>query len=259
MRHRRHIALPTILAVTVPSALAAQTNDLGRSLVRLVDAVATNNQQRKVLLELTPPLAYEPAAGPTDPANRNDPRNLDIAGVRLGMTVRQAQTALRAAGYVDAGPRDTQDSYAATIVYRWHTTYDYKGSLNEHVEKELLWNKGQEEISVKLIALPEGPRVNEINYWAKDGAPISSAEFARRAVAKYGEPVNEDANELRWCTIKAPDCEQYNDAKYPLLVASPSSRHLDLIGNDPARQQAYAERFAADVERRKPAEKVPSF
>lgn len=242
-----------------PASVDAQTTELGRSLVQLVDTVVTTNKQRKVLLELMAPLAFEPGAGPIDPTNRNDPRNLDIAGVRLGMTVRQAQAALRTAGYVDAGPRDTQYSYAASVVYDWKTTFGYKGNLVEHVEKELQWDKGEERIVVKLIALPEGPRVNAVEYAARDGAPISTPEFTRRVLAKYGDPVNDDPNEFRWCVVKAPDCEPPNEARFPVLSAWPHARQLELLGSDSGRDEALAKRFAADVDRRKPADQVPAF
>lgn len=257
MRIARFYALCAVLITPLPAT--AQSSDLGRSLSQLVDTVVTTNKQRKILLELSSPLAYAPAAGPIDPANRNDPRNMDIAGIRLGMTVKEAQMALRTAGYIDAGPRDTQQSYADRVVYTWHTKYGYQGQFNQNVEKELLWNKGEEQISVKLLALPEGTRVSAIEYRAGETAPISSQEFTRRVLAKYGEPVNDDASRLRWCTVKAPDCETGYDATYPLLEAYPHLRHLVLTGNDPAQKAAFESRFEADVERRKPADQAPSF
>lgn len=257
MRSLHWLALSVV--ALAPTASTAQTSDLARSLTQLVDSVVTTNKQRKILLELSTPLAYQPAAGPVDPANRNDPRNLDVAGVRLGMTVQQAQTAVRAAGYVDDGPKDGQDSYAAAIVYRWHTTYGYKGGLREGIPKQLVWKKGEETITVTIIALPEGGRVNEVLYSAGESAQISSAEFTRRALSKYGEPVNDDPQNLRWCTVKAPDCEDPRQAIYPVLEAFPPNRTLHLVGNDPARDTAFEQRVKADVDLRKPAERAPSF
>lgn len=78
-------------------------------------------------------------------------------------------------------------------------------------------------------------------------------------LGKYGEPVNDDPNDLRWCTVKVPDCERVNEAEYPLLAVTPSNRMIYLVGNDPGRREALASRFGADVERRKPGARKPSF
>lgn len=243
----------------LPAGVAAQTSDLGRSLSQLVDTVVTTSKQRKLRAELSAPLAYQPAAGPLDPANRNDPRNFDIAGVRLSMTVREAQSALRAAGYVDRGPRDGQESYIDRVAFQWSTQFGVRGWADEGATKEIVWTKGEEEISVEFIALPDGPRAHSISYWAKEGAPISVNEFTRRVLTKYGEPVNDDPSDLRWCTVKAPDCEKPPEQEYPLLVAWPNGRQLRLYGDDPGLKKALEQRFTADVGSRKPADQAPSF
>lgn len=257
MRILSAIILGALASAPLPAQ--AQSTDLGRSLSQLVDTAVTTNRHRKILAGLSAPLAYEPAAGPVDPDNAADPRNKDIAGVRLGMTVKQAQAALRAAGYVDQGPRDSQPSYANRVMSEWQSRYGFQGAGNDRAPQELLWRKGEEEIRVTLIALPDGPQVNMVWYWAKEGAPISIEEFTRRVLSKYGEPANDDPNQFRWCTVKAPDCEPPEEAEYPVLMAAPNSRQLTLVGNDPARKQALEERFAADVERRRPADQAPSF
>lgn len=255
----KRIWLIAAVVTAFPTNVAAQTSDLGRSLTQLVDTVVTTSKQRKLRAELSSPLTYQPAAGPLDPANAKDPRNFDIAGVRLGMTVREAQSALRAAGYVDRGLQDGQDSYIDRVTYKWLTEYGVKGWIAEHTTNEIVWNKGEEEVTVAFIALPDGPRVDSIFYWAKEGAPISVNEFSRRVLTKYGEPANDDAAEFRWCTVKAPDCERPPEQEYPLLIAWPNGRQVRLYGDDPARKAALAQRFTADVESRKPADRAPSF
>lgn len=250
----------TFAALAVlPSSVAAQTSDFGRSLSQLVDTVVTSGKQRKLRAELSSPLTYQPAAGPLDPANANDPRNFDVAGVRLGMTVREAQSALRAAGYVDRGPRDGQESYIDRVTYQWMTDYGVQGRSSEGATKEIIWNKGEEEVIATFIALPDGPRVDSVFYQAKESAPISVNEFTRRVLSKYGEPANDDPANMKWCTVKAPDCEQPPEQEYPLLVAWPSTRQVRLYGDDPARKAALEQRFETDVERRKPADRAPSF
>jgi hypothetical protein len=249
------ISATALIATTLP----AQTNDIGRSISRLIETAVTTNKQRQILVELAVPLAYEPAAGTPDPNNRSDPRNMDIGGVRLGMTVKQAQAALRNAGYRDAGPRDDQPSYAGLVMDRWQSHYGYRGGWNDRAPHELLWRKGEEEIRVTLVALPEGPRVDAVSYQAKEGSPISGGEFVQRVLAKYGKPTNDDAEDMRWCTVKAPTCEDSRNAEYPLLSAWTNNRTINLTGNDPGRKDALERRFAADVERRKPEDQAPSF
>ncbi len=253
------LPLSVLVAIGLTSSAHAQSSELGRSITDLLNRVATTSKQRKVIAELSAPLIYEEAAGPLDPANRHDPRNLDVAGVHLGMSVLQAQRALRAAGYVDSGPRDPQQSYIDRVTYQWQIQYGITGAIDDRVPQELLWRKGEEQVTVNLIALPDGPRVNEVKYWAMDGAPISSEGFTRSALAKYGEPTNDDPDDLRWCTVKAPQCEQGSDVRYPVLLVSPDNRSIVLIGNDPARSEAFDKRLAADIALRKPADQAPSF
>ena len=253
------IAAAACATAILPSPAVAQSTDLGRSVADLVGTLITTGKQRRLTAELSTPLTYDPAAGPLDPANKADPRNLEIAGVRIGMTVREAQLALRGAGYIDEGPRDDQPSYMGRVMWAWQAEYGVGPNTNDRTTRELVWNKGEEEITVSLLALPDGPRVESVFYWAKDGAPISKDEFTRRVLAKYGEPVNDDPNDLRWCTVKAPECEKPPEQTYPLLVAWPNGRQLRLFGNDPGLKQALDQRFAADVLRRKPADKAPSF
>jgi hypothetical protein len=252
------IGLVALFTLGLACPLPAQTIDLGQSLSQLVSTAATTHKQRKVRAELSATLTYVSAAGAADQANRSDPRNADVAGVRLGMTTAQAEGALRSSGYSEF-VHDDQPSYLGSVMERWQSEYGFKGAWNDRAPHELVWRKGDEEVRVKFLALPDGPQVENITYWAKDGAPISVQEFTRRVLTKFGEPVNDDSDQFRWCTVKAPDCEDINEAEYPLLVVTPRNRMIYLTGNDPGRKEALEKRFASDVERRKPADQVPSF
>ncbi|GAA3716010.1 hypothetical protein GCM10022268_25710 [Sphingomonas cynarae] len=256
---RLHLVTAACAVALCSTPAAAQTSDLARSIVGLIGNAVATSKQRKITAQLSAPLTYEEAAGPRDLANRNDPRNLDIGGVRLGMSIVQAQSALRAAGYTDRGPQNDQPSYIGNVMWKWQTEYDWKGNTNDRAPRELAWFKGNEEIFVGLIALPDGPRVEYVRYQAREEARISKDDLLRRILAKYGEPVNEDETELRWCTIKAPDCEASPDNEFPLLTAWPGNGSIRLSGNDPGLQAALEQRFKADVESRKPADVAPSF
>ena len=261
-RHFTSIVVVTAI-VTLPftaaAAAPAQEQDLARAVVDLVGTVATTSKQRRIRAQLSAPLVYQPSAGPLDPKSTTDPRNLDVAGVRLGMTVSQAESALRSAGYSQRY-KNTGFSYADSVMTDQAIEYGVARALpEERAVSYLAWNKGEEVIEVGFAALPQGPSVTAVTYQASDDAPIAPADFVARALRKYGEPVNEDADDLRWCTVKASECERLSDAEYPLLSIWPDSRRINLVDNDPARKDALRARHAADVARRKPADKEPAF
>lgn len=256
---RYYLIAGACAAAMLSSSVSAQSRDLFRTAADLVGTAITTSKQRKTLAQLSQPLVYEEAEGPRDPGNRQDPRNFDIAGVRIGMTVREAQSALRGAGYVDDGPRTDQPSYAGEVMSAWQIQYGVGPGTNDRTTRELVWKKGEEQITVALIALPEGPRVSSVSYGMQEGRPISRDEFARRVLAKYGEPVNDNPEELRWCTVKAPECEHPFEVEYPQLTAHPKARSMQLSGNDPGLKEGLKRRFAADVESRKPTDRAPSF
>jgi hypothetical protein len=250
----------TAAALTLGAMPArAQSSHLGRSVIVVIDTAVASSKQRRIKAELSRPLTFDAEAGPLDPVNRSDPRNFDIAGVRLGMSARDAEAAMRAAGYMAAFGAEDQPSYAGEVMQRWRSDFGFTDAWNDRVPHGLLWRKGEEEIRVELLALPEGARVRSVQYQAKEGAPISQDQFMSRVLAKYGEPANDNASDLRWCIVKAPECEDPREASYPLLSVWPESRQISLTGNDPAQAAALAERFAADVERGRPAERAASF
>ncbi len=186
---RLHLVTSACAVALCSTPAAAQTSDLARSIVGLIGNASTTSNQRKITAQLSVPLTYEEAAGPRDPANLADPRNFDVGGVRLGMTVREAQSALRAAGYTDGGPRTDQPSYIGEVMWAWQSNYGWKGNTNDRTLRELVWNRGAEEITVSLIALPDGPRVQSVFYHAKEDARVTKEDFTKRVLQKYGEPV----------------------------------------------------------------------
>ena len=107
--------------------------------------------------------------------------------------------------------------------------------------------------------MPDGSFVDEVHYNAGERHRIGADDLARLAVAKYGPPSNDDPRDMRWCTVKAPACENRGENDYPLLVVYPEGGQIYLRGNDPGRKAAYERRFADDVRSRKPADQAPSF
>ena len=158
----------------------------------------------------------------------------------------------------NSGTQSMQASYDTDIRSEWAKNSTAAMPATRQVRRAMIWRKGEQEVRVEFLALPEGPVANEITY-SGGGSDVSSEAFAAQARAKYGKPVHDDSSDLRWCTVKAPECEDPRDATYPLLSAWTGNRTMMLIGNDPARADALAARRAADIASRKPPETAPAF
>jgi hypothetical protein len=254
------IVIFSLAAASVPSGRAAaqSTGEFAGQMLGVLGAAIAGSKLRKIVAELSAPLAFESAAGPIDPGLRNDPRNLDIAGVRLGMTPQEVVRALQAAGYNKDGEGSMQRSYDTLVRDDWARLYGVQTGQAIFVPNEVNWEKQGQTIRITFVALPEGALVNVVDYSATD-APISDATFVSQLQQRYGEPVNEDDADQRWCTVKAPTCEDPRAATYPVLAAWTSNRSLHLVGNDVGRDAALAARFEADVTRRRPASGDASF
>lgn len=95
--------------------------------------------------------------------------------------------------------------------------------------------------------------------YSGNSSAIDETEFVAAALAKYGKPSNQNERELRWCKVKAPECEDTHLAEYPLLAAWPVPRTLTLVGNDVRMNAALTERFEADVRLISAPREQPSF
>jgi hypothetical protein len=252
------ITAVTCLALGLAAPASAQSSNSAQSIINLIGSAVANARVHKSVAELSAPLQYEDASGPLDPANRADPRNADVAGVRLGMTPAQAERALRALGYADSGIHGEQLSYDSLVRSDWATRFGKPSGEPARVPDNIIWRKAGQQVTVTFIAMPDGPRANEITYEAGESG-ISDETFLAQVQSKYGSPINDDPKNLMWCTIKAPDCEDPRSATYPVLAAWTSNRSIILVGNDPGRDHALQSRRAADVASKQPAAPAPAF
>lgn len=249
-----------LLAVVALGQTQALADDLqsAREAVSAVQKVVASARLQRVVAELSVPLTYENPRNPLDPANMQDPRNLDVSSVRLGMSPPQVTAALRAAGFAQDIEPSQQYSYETEVRMAWQSNTGQDTGRRLQVEKRARWVKAGQKIYIEYIALPEGPRVDYITYEA-DAQVISQEAFEAQVLRKYGEQLNGEAEDQRWCTVKAPECEDPRYAEYPALQVSSARRTIWLSGHDPDRKAALEERFKADVAKRGPKQVEPSF
>ena len=231
--------------------------DAAGSLLGTVQKVAANARLRQTVGGLSVPLAYESAAGPIDAGNGHDPRNFDVAGVRLGMSPDEVAAALGASGFTmkSAG---RQPSYDSAVRERWNSAGRTGTGPALFIAAGSSWERPGQEVQIKYTALPQGPRVDWVAY-SGDAQRMSAEAFEDQLRRKYGDPVNGDADEQRWCTLKAPECEDPRQADYPAMEASAQYRRIWLSGHDKDRDAALQAREEADIASGKPAEIGASF
>lgn len=192
---------------------------------------------KKTLLSLS--LALSAFAHAADLDNKPDVTQFDVAGVRLGMSVEEAQAALAAKypngemGKLETGgsPFDYKTKIAKSLRLK-----DGKQSVNVYFSTDTL-NGKRDSIVVSRI-MYSLPRTDE-----------NLAALQAAAKEKYGEPTlgGSDSNYWRWCQepekVFAYECSSHK--KPTLTLASMMDTHLDL--QNPEYKQA--ERDALEAEK----------
>lgn len=263
MRGRVGVAIAvaaTLAGVGGPAgAQTGQQVETARRLVSGLQQAVTSARLRQTVAGLSAPLEYETRLGPVNPAVHSDPRLMDVAGVRLGMTPAEAEAALLRAGFVrPRNDRSSQVSYDSQVRTAWVTRWGAAPSPDLKVDETMHASKGAEEVTVTFIALPEGPRVDHVDYRGDERA-VTAGQFGEQLEAKYGPPSSGGAEPMRWCTLRAPECEDPRSADYPVLQGNPGNRTLWLTGADADRKTALAARFEADAASRQPTQARASF
>jgi len=246
--------------VVAIAPMGAWADDLqtAREVVSVIQKAVTSGRLQRVVAELSAPLVYDSSTNPLHPANLQDPRNLDVSGVRLGMSPSDVAAALRAAGFKQDIDGAHQRSYDTQVRAAWQSNTNTDTGPPILVDKSARWIKSGQKILVDYVAMPDGARVEWITYEAEPEL-VSEAAFEAQLLRKYGEQVNGEATDQRWCTVKAPTCEDPRSSEFPVLEASPARRTIWLSGYDVERKVALEERFKADVAKRGPKQVEPSF
>lgn len=221
----------------------------------LLASVATSPAGAQTLLEkligsLKRPRSTTPASPQSSVASVSPTQteavsfNLDIAGVRLGMTPEMAKTALTNAGYRPTGSNwlSYQPSFASRVrqtAERQRTgTYKSAAATDQIVSKIEAIGPNREDIEVYLDAVSKGSSIVTGVRLSISSDVMTGPALVRQAIAKYGRPDGQyDAGmTTAWCPAPvksvcgalAPFGTNYNSL--PNLVVSTllSSRSVKL-------------------------------
>lgn len=255
----KSVVATTALAMVAPSqsALAQSASDAANALGAIIGALGEASVQsrlRKDVASMSAPLVFETANGPLDPADVSDPRNFDIAGVRLGMTPDQAKKAIAAAGYTikNVGEQNSFDTEVRRMVSM--------GPNLTRINVPLYINasgKNQQELSVEFLALPEGPRVHRIEY-QMNSMDMTQDAFRAQILRKYGDTASiDEGSSLKWCTANNSECHPLTEQAN--MEVDLERKFIRLEDEDEARQTALDERLQFEIDKRKPKVEEAQF
>lgn len=224
--------------------------------------------------DATPAAASAEAAGVagpddfgTSPAMAARMRQMDVAGIRLGMGPEDVKAALRTRGYAPTPDTMYTDRRPWT-----QAGYDYATRVEEARRQRLsdfktpmkfanvvtaeAWNKADESVRVEYAVGRSGRRVSQVSYNIPEGR-MAWAAMRDNIVEKYGRPtrLSENLNEIHYC----------GDAQCAPLVNG-NQAALDLTGrwnlqltDQGAANRAAAREIAADAEKSITKTSKPSF
>ncbi len=194
-------------------------------------------------------------------------RQMDVAGVRLGMTPEEAKAALRAKGYAPTPStlysdrrQDVKNGYDyATRVDQVRRerlrSYGPDFKPKEVVTSEM-WNKGDEKVDVDYSVMRDGRRVAAVSYRIPEGR-MSWPSIRSSIVEKYGRPtsLSENLNEIRYCGDDA--CAFLLNGRHASLGLT--NRWTLTLTDDGATDRIAGRDIAADAERSIEKTSRPSF
>lgn len=188
---------------------------------------------------------------------------LAIAGVRLGMTPEQVSLTLRAAGYVrehQVANMSWEERVAREVAYA--RALPLRGTFRAVVWHET-YRKGAERIEIYYQPMPSGPAVASVEYGLRNSAMTEEA-FRASVRARYGAQSAGNSSEMIFCSVGETACNllDFPEAKQlPNITAYPyggAERSINLRLGAKA-QREYEAAFKAELARRVPAMKRPTF
>lgn len=248
LQHLAPLALAACFAIAVP--VSAQDTILDRLVKKIVK-----------------PASKPPASGAPPVERARSIAQLDVAGVRLGMTPAQARAALMQSGYKIA-----EDRYRVNRTWEELVQVAVAERLGKHGVRvpetggrNLEGSKDRRQtIEVHFVAKPEGMRVGYVEYRIP-GEEITKEDYDANVLAKYGRP---DVNHwgsmaMIWCSAGEPRCAPLTQLKRPHLESRYASsiqvRILELNGVDQVEEARLQALIAAEVERRAPRTRQTAF
>lgn len=200
---------------------------------------------------------------------------LDVAGIRLGMTPDEAGRAIAKSGYkIDAASiRDDRPSWeerlrVAVRERQGSSAPRPSGPPLREVSNYYATSVRKQTLQVSFAATPAGPRVKKVVYEIPVDQ-ITKADFDANVLTKYGrrdgQVATVDGMEALWCSAGERQCGKswmYRPER-PVLKAGTfqvARRHrITLDGRDIAEEARLNSLFVAEVERRAPRTRETSF
>lgn len=205
------------------------------------------------------------AAAPASPpvaAERSVTAPWKVAGVALGMSPRQVELAMQAAGYSRAG-RSTSRSWQAEVAVQARVLRGVIVPEGPEMIKYETFKKGQERISIEYAPDRGGPYVAkalyQISFTGMDADTFRSAVMSR-----YGPPTRRWEAELHYCSSGESHCDTpfpfYNPQLPNLTVwlTDGMYRSIDLTEGRKARD-ARELAIRSEVDRLYPKKDKPTF
>lgn len=244
--------LLSAMVLTVPSQAAwAQSGDRVGSGISAIagvigGAIAQGRLNRDVAA-MSAPLEYQSSNIPLDPANPQDPRNFDVAGLRIGMTPDEVKGTLMRGGY-------TIERTGTQLSFDTEVRQQAQGKVvpSQNLVPGHMTAKAPhaQELFIDFIALPEGPRLSSVRF-EMTTPDMTPGAFAAQVVRKYGDTaMQSDGDRLLWCA--APDGCEGQWSQHAYLRVDLHAKTIQLSDFDEGRDAALAARIQAEVGRRKP-------
>jgi hypothetical protein len=214
-----------------------------------------------LLVVAAAPMALPAAAG----AQRAAPvvAELDIAGVRLGMTPEQVRAALVRAGFTPRATDPDQDSWDTRIAQEVAKRRpDTRAAARKVPMFTMASGPRGEHLEIWYSAGPSGARASTIKFEIS-AEQMTAAAFYRGVFEKYGPPTTRGfSKDLLYCSPgeAAASCASSENKRKPYLHAeSDHTLHSLYLAQGTEASYAWKTAFWAEVERRAPRDARPSF
>ncbi|MGA9580773.1 MAG: hypothetical protein WBR13_02245 [Allosphingosinicella sp.] len=185
-----------------------------------------------------------------------------VAGVALGMSPREVELAMQAAGYSRAG-RSTSRSWQGEVASQARVLRGVIVPEGPEAVKYEDFKTGQERISIEYAPSRAGPRVAKAKYQISVTG-IDADTFRSAIMSRYGAPTRKWEVELHYCSAGETHCDTpfpfYNPQLPNLTVflTDGMRRSIDLWEGRKARD-ARELAIRAEVDRLYPKKDKPTF
>lgn len=247
----KKVCLITMVIVIGSAAQAGQSDGVGK-LIGALGSVMADAKMRRQIASVSQPLVYDSRVPSAVAGDVNDPRNMSIAGLKLGMSIAQAQSVLQRSGFTI-----TESSKEYSFAMR--VLPDLSASLPMDVRSISANGRNQQSVQIKFASLPEGAIIDRVEFTIADDTMTKEA-FLDQLRNRYGEADLAESDDLVWCIKVDGTCAPDGGwGRQPHLRASPRWRTIQLVFVDGARDDALEARVREIRENRKPKVEQADF